>query len=62
MGIITSISGVKFDEAFNYSESKREDDLNMPVISKGRLIKNKEAPGREKNFLDVKILKKQTDH
>lgn len=56
--IITSISGVSFDEAFSESVIITVDGLNIPVISTFKLIKNKESTGREKDALDVKILKK----
>jgi hypothetical protein len=36
------------------------DDLNLPVISKNRLIQNKEASGREKDKFDAKILRNNT--
>jgi len=56
--IITAISGVSFDEAFRDSIISIVDGLNIPVISKLKMIKNKESTGREKDALDVKILKK----
>lgn len=56
--IITSISGVSFDEAFNESVISMVDGLNIPVISISKLIKNKESTDRDKDSLDVKILKK----
>jgi len=59
--IITSISGVSFDEAFQDSIISMVDGLNIHVISKYKLIKNKEATGRDKDALDVKILKKHLD-
>ena len=59
--IITSISGVSFDEAYSDSIISLVDGLNIPVISKHNLIKNKDATGREKDALDVKILKKHLD-
>ncbi len=59
--IITSISGVSFDEAYRESVISIVDGLNIPVISIHKLIKNKEATGRDKDALDVKILKKHLD-
>ncbi len=56
--IITSISGVSFDEAFQDCVIRTVDGLNIPVISINKLIKNKEAADRDKDSLDVKILKK----
>ena len=56
--IISSISGVGFDEAFGDRIVADVDGLKVPVISINKLIKNKEASGRDKDLLDVKILKK----
>lgn len=56
--IITSISGVGFDEAFRERMITEVDGIKIPVISIDKLIKNKEASGRDKDIFDVKILKK----
>jgi len=56
--IITSITGVSFDEAFSSRIITEVNGIKVPVISLDKLIKNKEASGREKDLLDVKILKK----
>lgn len=56
--IITSIDGVTFDEAYEDCVTAEVEGLNIPVLSVDALIKNKEATGREKDILDVRILKK----
>lgn len=56
--IITSIDGVTFDEAYENCVTAEVEGLNIPVLSVDALIKNKEATGREKDLLDVRILKK----
>jgi hypothetical protein len=55
--IITSIDGVEFDEADKDKVIVEIDGLKIPVLSREKLIKNKEATGREKDKLDVKMLK-----
>lgn len=61
--IITSIDGVSFQEADIDKITVPIDGLNIPVLSRDMLIKNKEASGREKDLLDLKILKgKQNNH
>ena len=55
--IITSIDGVTFDEVYSDRVITIIDGLSLPVISVDKLIKNKIAAGREKDLLDVKILK-----
>ena len=55
--IITSIDGVTFDEAYSDRITTTVDGLMLPVISVEKLIKNKVAAGRDKDLLDVKILK-----
>ncbi len=55
--IITSIDGVEFEQAWQHRVEIDIDGLNVPFISKPDLIKNKESTGREKDILDVKILR-----
>ena len=56
--IITSISGVTFDEAYSDHVTTEVDGIPVPVISSEKLIKNKLNSGRDKDLLDVKVLKK----
>lgn len=56
--IITSISGVTFDEAFSDHITADVDGISVPVISSDAIIKNKLQSARDKDLLDVKILKK----
>ncbi len=56
--IITSISGITFYEAFSDHITADVDGIQVPVISTMNLIKNKVESAREKDLLDVKILKK----
>jgi hypothetical protein len=52
--IITKIDGVTYNEADKDKISVEIGELNIPVISLEKLIKNKSATGREKDDLDIK--------
>jgi len=56
--ILTSIDGLTFEEASENVLLSDVEGLIIPVISAECFIKNKEAAGRDKDLLDVKILKK----
>jgi len=56
--ILTSITGVHFNEAFTEKKNIEVDGLKIPFISKANLIKNKSATGRDKDKLDLKHLRK----
>jgi hypothetical protein len=54
--ILTSISGVKFDQAWEDRISVELDGLAVPVIGREHLLANKQAAGRPKDLADVEIL------
>jgi hypothetical protein len=54
--IITSISGVFFDEAYPFRIEKEVEGLMLPFISRKFIIINKKATGREKDLHDAKEL------
>lgn len=56
--IMTSISGVSFDEAWAQRIEVNIDGLKVPIIGLDELIRNKKAAAREKDELDVKQLEK----
>jgi hypothetical protein len=56
--IITKIDGLDFGEASEGKEIVPIDGLPVPVISKMKLIINKQATGREKDRIDADVLKK----
>jgi predicted nucleotidyltransferase len=56
--ILTGISGVTFDEAWNSREQTSISDTAVFVISRDLLIKNKRAANRDKDRVDVKLLEK----
>lgn len=55
--IITSITGVEFDEAQSDCIKVQIDGMEIPVLSLEKIIKNKESTGREKDALDAKLLR-----
>jgi len=59
--VLTSISGVRFDEAWEAREIGRLDDMEVPILSREHLITNKRATGREKDLLDAQLLEREGD-
>jgi hypothetical protein len=56
--ILTGISGVSFDEAWDNRESGKVADDAVFVISRDLLIKNKRAANRDKDQGDIKLLER----
>jgi len=56
--ILTGISGVVFDEAWQSREQGNISDAAVFVISRDLLIKNKRAANRDKDQADIKLLEK----
>ena len=56
--ILTGISGVAFDEAWESREQGSISDVAVLVISRDLLIKNKRAANRDKDRGDIKMLEK----
>jgi predicted nucleotidyltransferase len=54
--IVTSISGVAFEQAFQNHETITVDGLAVPVIARNDLIANKRAAGRAQDLADVERL------
>ena len=51
--VITSISGVDFDECYPERMTVRIDGMDVPVISLDRLRQNKRAAGRARDLADL---------
>jgi len=51
--ILTSIDGLTFDEALETRVIARIGDLDVPVLGRDALIRNKRAVGRPKDLADV---------
>jgi len=57
--IITTISGVQFDDARRQQQIAEIEGLPVPILSINDLIRNKRATGRDKDRLDADRLEKQ---
>ncbi len=55
--ILTSISGVSFDDAWASRARSKLDGLSISLLGFDALIKNKTASGRDKDLVDVRKLK-----
>jgi len=56
--IITGISGVEFNEAYQQRQIVEIEGLSIPILSLGDLIRNKRATGRDKDQIDADQLEK----
>jgi len=56
--IITAISGVEFDDAYQQRQIVEIEDLSISILSLDDLIRNKRATGRDKDRLDADQLDK----
>jgi len=59
--IITKIDGVDFNKAYSDKQKIEIEGIKIPFLSKKNLIKNKESTGREKDKLDAKYLRGNSD-
>ncbi|MCX5647259.1 MAG: nucleotidyltransferase [Phycisphaerae bacterium] len=57
--IITTISGIEFDEAYRQCQIVEIEGLPIPTLSLGDLIRNKRATGRDKDRLDADRLERE---
>jgi hypothetical protein len=51
--ILTTIDGVEFDEAWNARYVASVEGLDVPVLSRHHLVRNKKATGRPQDLADV---------
>lgn len=54
--VLTSVTGVDFEQVWQGRMSVQAAGLNFPVMGKDALIRNKRAAGRDKDLVDVKLL------
>jgi nucleotidyltransferase AbiEii toxin of type IV toxin-antitoxin system len=54
--LMTSISGVDFEEAERTAIAVDLEGLSLPILGRRQLIANKRASGRPKDILDVQLL------
>ena len=57
--VMSSISGVGFDQAYEHRQIVEIDGLSVPILSLEDLIQNKRATGRTKDRLDARQLEKR---
>jgi len=57
--IITAITGVGFNDAYQQRQIIEMEGLSIPMLSLGDLIRNKRATGRDKDRLDADQLEKK---
>jgi hypothetical protein len=58
--ILTSITGVRFSDAWADHVEVTYGDLQVPVIGRDALLTNKRALGRPKDLLDIDLLQRRT--
>lgn len=56
--ILTGIDGVEFDDAWNNKLSVIVDDMEVQILSRSDLLRNKLASGRDKDQSDIAWLQK----
>ena len=59
IGLMTSITGVSFDEAWGDRAPGDLDGLLVNFIGRASLLRNKDAAGRPKDRIDAEELRKQ---
>ena len=57
--LLTSITGVDFEEAWPHRTVSSIDGLNVPILGREQLLKNKRATGRPKDLADVAYLEQE---
>lgn len=58
--VLTSISGVSYEEAAESHIVVHAGGIDLPVIGRDALIKNKKSAGRDKDLLDVRALERES--
>jgi len=58
--IITTLSGLEFDQAYPQRQIVEIEELLIPILSLGDLIRNKRATGRDKDRLDADQLENES--
>jgi hypothetical protein len=54
--LLTSLSGVSFDEAWSTRVELEVAGLRVPFLGRDALVRNKQATGRAKDLLDLRLL------
>ena len=56
--ILTEISGIEFEEAWESRLVQEADGLAIPFLGRQALLRNKQASGRTKDLADIELLQK----
>ncbi len=59
--ILTSITGVVFDDAWNNRINVEIDGISLPVLGRDDLLRNKKATGRPRDDVDARTLEDGED-
>lgn len=59
--LLTSIEGVRFEDAWPEREDLEIEGVRVPVISRSHLVQNKRAVGRPKDRMDIAWLEGEDD-
>jgi len=54
--LLTSVTGLEFDQAWATRQLQRIDDVELPFLGFDSLLQNKRATARSKDLVDVEIL------
>lgn len=57
--LLTALTGVDFESAWESRQIQRVDTLQIPFIGRATLMQNKRATGRSKDLADLEILDDQ---
>jgi hypothetical protein len=57
--VMSSVSGVEFDEAYHHRQTVEIEGMPVPILSHDDLVRNKRATGRDKDRLDADRLEKR---
>ncbi len=57
--VMTSISGVEFDEAEEFAIETEIEGMRLPVLGRRQLVSNKLAAGRPKDLMDAQLLEQE---
>ena len=55
--ILTSITGVEFDEAWQHRKLAQINEIPVSILGRDQLLKNKQAVGRPKDIADIATLR-----
>ncbi|UCH26357.1 MAG: hypothetical protein JSV66_01520 [Trueperaceae bacterium] len=59
--LLTSISGVAFDDAWSTRKLHEVGTLKVPFLGREALLQNKRESGRPKDLVDVEVLEQNSD-